>query len=243
MKVALLADIHANLEALEACLAHAAAQGAQRLVLLGDLVGYGADPAAVVARVRALGAPCVQGNHDHAALHGPQGFSAGAAAAMRWTQAQLSAADKAWLDALPLSLDEEDRLYVHAEASDPAAWHYVEGAAEARASLAATTARLTFCGHTHVPLLCGITPTDKLATHRPPPGAPMPLLEPWRWLAVMGAVGQPRDGNPAACYGLLDTARSECAWMRVPYDIAAAQAKIRAAGLPDALADRLARGA
>ncbi len=242
MKIALLADIHGNLQALEACLEHAAAHGARRLVVLGDLVGYGGDPAAVVARIRALDVSCVQGNHDHAAIHGPQGFTERAAAAMRWTSAQLSAEDKAWLDALPLSLDEEDRLYVHADASDPAAWHYVEGAMEARASLSATTARLTFCGHTHRPLLCGITPTDKLATHRPPADTPMPMLEPWRWLAVMGAVGQPRDGNPAACYGLLDTARSECAWVRVPYDVAAAQARIRAAGLPDSLADRLARG-
>lgn len=243
MRIAFLADIHGNLEALEACLAHAAAQGCARVVVLGDLVGYGADPAAVVARVRALDVPCVQGNHDHAALHGPQGFSERAAEAMRWTQQALDADDKAWLAALPFTIEEEDRLYVHADASDPGAWHYVTGAAEARASLDATHARLTFCGHTHQPLLCGVTPTGKLAAHRPPPGTAMPLLEPWRWLAVIGAVGQPRDGNPAACWGLLDTARSECAWMRAPYDVAAAQAKIRAAGLPEFLADRLARGA
>jgi diadenosine tetraphosphatase ApaH/serine/threonine PP2A family protein phosphatase len=245
MKIALLSDVHANLEALEACLEHAAAQGAQRLIFLGDIVGYGGDPLAVTRRVQGLceaGALCLQGNHDWAALHGPEGFNADAAAAALWTAGQLDAEARAFLGGLPLTLEEEDRLYVHADASEPAEWHYVTSASEARRSLDATEARLTFCGHTHVPLLCGLTPTGKLATHRPPPGVAMPLMPPWKWLAVMGAVGQPRDGSPAACYGLLDVAASECVWLRVPYDVAAAAARIREAGLPDGLASRLSVG-
>jgi diadenosine tetraphosphatase ApaH/serine/threonine PP2A family protein phosphatase len=246
MKLALLADIHANIEALEACLADAAARGAQRLVFLGDLVGYGADPEAVVARVRPFadaGAVVLRGNHDEAARLGPRGFSKLAAEAMGWTQSRLDDETKGWLAGLPLTHAEEDRLYVHADASDPEAWHYVTDATAARRSLEATTARLTFCGHTHTPALFGLTATGKLAPHTPAPDAPIPLLQPRRWLAVLGAVGQPRDGNPAACYGLLDTAAAECAWVRVPYDVAGAAAKIRAAGLPMALAERLARGA
>ncbi|HZH47205.1 MAG TPA: metallophosphoesterase family protein [Roseococcus sp.] len=245
MRIALLADIHANKEALEACLAHAAAEGAARLVFLGDLVGYGGDPLAVTHRVQALreaGALVLAGNHDRAALDGPVGFSADAAVAIRWTAAQLDAPARDFLGGLPLTVEEEDRLYVHADASAPEEWHYVHDADAARRSLDATEVRLTFCGHTHVPLLCGLTPTGKLARHRPPPGIAMPLQAPWKWIAVMGAVGQPRDGSPAAAYGLFDPVRGECAWMRVPYDVAAAAARIRAAGLPDRLAARLAVG-
>ena len=253
MRIALLTDIHGNLEALEACLAHAAALGAERLVFLGDLVGYGADPVAVVVRLRALmepgawggtiaGAIALRGNHDEAALRGPVGFSGLAAEAMRWTQAQLDAPTKAFLAELPFTHAEEDRLYTHADASSPPAWRYVTNAAEARRSLAGTTQRLTFCGHTHVPALFGLTATEKLLHHEPASDIMLPLLQPRRWLAVIGAVGQPRDGNPAACYGLLDTARAECGWMRVPYDIEAAARKIRAAGLPEALAARLFDG-
>ena len=245
MKIALLADIHANLEALDACLAHAARAGAQRFVFLGDLVGYGADPEAVTARVRGFaesGAVVLRGNHDEAALHGPLGFSALAAEAMRWTMQALAPGTAQWLAALPFTLEEEDRLYTHADGSDPAALRYVLEAGHARRSLDATTQRLTFCGHTHVPALFGLTATEKLAHHRPAPDLALPLLQPRRWLAVIGAVGQPRDGNPAACYGLLDTARAECAWMRVPYDVAGAAAKIRDAGLPLALAERLFHG-
>lgn len=242
MRIALLADIHGNLEALEACLAHADAQGAERLIFLGDLVGYGADPEAVVMRVRALDAVTLRGNHDEAALHGPTGFSGLAAEAMRWTQGRLDAATKQYLANLPYTHAEEDRLYTHADGSDPGDWRYVADAREARRSLEATTARLTFCGHTHVPALFGLTATEKLLHHRPMDDLMLPLMRPRRWLAVIGGVGQPRDGNPAACYGLLDTVRAECGWMRVPYDIEAAARKIRAAGLPEALAARLFQG-
>lgn len=246
MKIALLADIHGNLEALEACLAHAARQGAERLVFLGDLVGYGADPEAVVARVRGLmsqGAIAICGNHDEAALRGPVGFSRLAEIAMLWTQSRLDDSTKHFLAHLPLTHVEEDRLYTHADGSDPAGWHYVNTAQAARRSLEGTQARLTFCGHTHLPALFGLTATEKLLQHIPRPDVMLPLLQPRRWLCVIGSVGQPRDGNPAACYGLLDTASAECGWMRVPYDIETAAAKISAAGLPEALAARLFEGA
>jgi diadenosine tetraphosphatase ApaH/serine/threonine PP2A family protein phosphatase len=242
MRIALLADIHANLEALEACLEHAAAHRAERLVFLGDLVGYGANPVEVTARVRELmtgDTVALRGNHDEAALTGPRDFSKLAAVAIQWTATQLTAEARAFLAGLPMTHEEEDRLYVHSEGSDPERWLYVTDAAAARVSLEATHARLTFCGHTHQPALFGLTATEKLVPHRPAADFPLPLLQPRRWLAVMGAVGQPRDGNPAACYGLLDTNASECTWMRVPYDIAEAARKIRAAGLPDHLADRL----
>ncbi len=242
MLIALLADIHANLEALEACLAHAAARGARSHVVLGDIVGYGADPLAVTQRVAGLGAPCLLGNHDEAALGAPRGFNPDAAEAARWTAARLDDAARAFLRSLPLTHRLADMLFVHADASAPADWRYVDGIPAAARSLAATDARFVLAGHTHVPLLACAGASGKLVQHQPRANAAIPLGTFRRACAVLGAVGQPRDRNPAACYGLLDTARMELTWMRVPYDVAAAAAKIRAAGLPERLADRLFEG-
>ncbi|WP_376095001.1 hypothetical protein ACE7GA_02190 [Roseomonas sp. CCTCC AB2023176] len=165
-----------------------------------------------------------------------------AAAALDWTRDRLSSGSAAFLAALPLKVEEEGRLYVHADASAPAAWHYVEEADEALASMNATKAWATFCGHVHVPRLFGITAAAKVTAFRPLAGVPVPLMRARQWLAVLGAVGQPRDGDPRACYGMLDTVRGELTWVRVAYDAAAAAEKIRAAGLPEALALRLLRG-
>jgi diadenosine tetraphosphatase ApaH/serine/threonine PP2A family protein phosphatase len=124
----------------------------------------------------------------------------------------------------------------------PARWNYIRDAEDARRSLDAVPSRIVLCGHVHVPALYGLTAAAKLVSFRPVTAVPVPLTRPRRWLAVLGAVGQPRDGDPAAAYAMLDTAANEIATIRVPYDIAAAAAKIAAAGLPDALATRLFRG-
>ncbi|MBD0274673.1 MAG: metallophosphoesterase family protein [Acetobacteraceae bacterium] len=246
MLIALMADLHANREAFAACLDHAEREGAHRLVFLGDVVGYGADPEWVTETVMGLvsrrGAVALLGNHDEAVRRGPGGMNAAAEAAIAWTRSRLSDEAAGFLGSLPLEAWDEDRLYVHADASDPGRWRYVVEPEDARRSLEATEAQATFCGHTHVPRLFGITAAAKLTSFRPVPNVPVPLVRPRQWLAVLGAVGQPRDGNPAACYGMLDTARSELTWVRVPYDVAAAAEKIRAAGLPESLALRLHGG-
>jgi len=243
--IALLSDIHGNREALSACLDHAERAGATRLVFLGDVVGYGADPAWCLRTVMdrmGRGAVAVLGNHDQAIFRRGTGMSGRAAAAIEWTRTQLSPDAAAFLSTLPLEHAEEDRLYVHADASDPAEWRYVTAPEEARRSLDATPARVTVVGHVHVPRLFGLTAAEKLSNFLPAHDTPVPLSRPRRWLAVMGAVGQPRDGDPAACYGLLDPATSELRWVRVPYDVAAAAEKIRRAGLPESLAARLFTG-
>jgi diadenosine tetraphosphatase ApaH/serine/threonine PP2A family protein phosphatase len=245
MRLAVLSDIHANREAFAACLADAEARGAERIVLLGDIVGYGADPAWCVARARELaasGAVVVKGNHDEAAVADRGGMNADAAAAAAWTRARLDPADKAFLDALPLEVEEEDRLYVHADARDPARWNYVQDAEDARRNLDAVPNRVILCGHLHVPALYGLTAAAKLVSFRPVPGVPVPLTRPRRWLAVLGAVGQPRDGDPSAAYAMLDTEANELSTVRVPYDVMTAAEKVRAAGLPETLAARLLRG-
>lgn len=245
MLIALLADIHANREAFQACLDDAASAGAERYVFLGDLVGYGPDPEWVVERVGAMveeGALAIQGNHDEAASGEDDRMSAVAHAAIVWTRARLSAAHKAFLAGLPLDLHDDDRLYVHASASAPADWIYVLGAREAFGCLRATAQRIVFCGHTHIPALFNESAASLPGQHTPVAGKPTPLLAQRRWLAVLGAVGQPRDRNPAACYGLYDEDTRRLTYVRVPYDTDVTARKIRAAGLPSALAARLLSG-
>jgi len=243
--IAIFTDIHGNREALEACLAHAERHPIGRYVFLGDFVGYGADPGFVVDRVQeftARGAVALLGNHDSAAIGKPERMNDEATLAIEWTRRQLTAEHVAFLAKLPLQHTEDDRLYVHASAAEPAAWDYVLDERSAARSLHATGAALTFCGHTHVPALFYLTATSKIAGFDPDAGVAMPLTQQRRWCAVIGAVGQPRDRNPAACYALYDDATRALTYVRVPYDIDTAARKIRDAGLPLFLAARLAWG-
>ncbi|WP_431854163.1 metallophosphoesterase family protein [Azospirillum sp.] len=246
MRIALLADLHANREAVEACLAHAARAGAERYVFLGDLVGYGADPGWVVDTVMervGRGDAAVYGNHDEAALLGPsERMSGDARASAEWTAARLTEPQRAFLAGLPLSVEDGPCLYVHANAWDPGRWAYVRGTAEARRSLEATERRVTLCGHVHQPALYHQAPGGPAIRFEPAPGAPVPLGGRRRWLAIPGSVGQPRDGNPAACCAVLDATAGVLTFHRVPYDHEAAADKVRRAGLPPRLAARLREG-
>jgi diadenosine tetraphosphatase ApaH/serine/threonine PP2A family protein phosphatase len=246
MRLALMADIHANREAFEACLVDAELQRAERLVLLGDYVNYGADPGWVVGtimdRVAKGVAVAIQGNHDAAVNGKAAAMDGDAESAMGWTRNQLDAAQRAFLAALPLTIEEGDCLFVHAEAAAPARWTYVTDAADATRSLKATRRRVTFCGHVHRPMVYNLSDTLRPGTFRPVAGIAIPLLPQRRWLAVMGSVGQPRDGNPAGCWALVDTARAELTYRRVPYEVDEASKKIRRAALPEMYAERLAWG-
>lgn len=245
MRIAFFADIHANLEALRACLTDAAGRGIDRTVYLGDIVGYGADPAAcidIVAEACGKGAVALLGNHDQAVAGTSFDLNAVAASAIQWTQSVLDAPRKAFLAALPMTVTDDERLYVHASAAAPEQFPYVHSLREASDSLVATKAKLTLCGHIHDPALYHIAITGKVMGFIPIAGTPIPLSSQRRWLAVMGAVGQPRDGNPAAAYGILDTSTAEITYVRVPYDIDRAAEKIRAAGLHESLWKRLSVG-
>ena len=246
MKIALVADLHANREAVSAVLAHARDDGAQRYVFLGDLVGYGADPGWVVDQVRehvAQGAVGVLGNHDAAVLRGPvPTMVPEAREAIAWTRSRLSPVQIEFLRGLPMSITEHETLYVHANAWAPAEWEYILSRGDAVRSLQATDRRYVFCGHTHVPRLYHRTATGKAGEFAPTPGVPIPLSEQRQWLAIPGSAGQPRDGNPAACYATFDVDARTLTFHRVPYDHHGAAAKIRAAGLPQSLAKRLTDG-
>lgn len=245
MLIALFADIHANRPAFEACLEQARQAGAERIVLLGDYVGYGADPEWTVNTVMDLvndGAFAVLGNHDIAVDDPREQLNVEAQVAMEWTRNELGVAERKFLTELPLTREDGERLYVHADASSPRSWRYVLDSGAAAESMIATPSTLTFCGHVHRPALYTMSPTGKITAFTPVTGAPVQLLPGRRWLAVLGAVGQPRDGNPAACYAMLDTAKREVTFCRAPYDVERAAAKIRACGLPPWLADRLFQG-
>ncbi len=241
-----MADVHANREALEACLADAEAADAERIVFLGDYVNYGADPDWVVRTIMGLvasgRAAALLGNHDAAVnAQGPT-MDSPAEAANEWTRNQLGADQRRFLASLPLTLEEGDCLFVHADAAAPARWTYVTDAREAVRSLQATKRRVTFCGHVHRPMIYTLSDTSKAGTFRPVAGVAVPLLPHRRWLAVAGSVGQPRDGNPAACWSFVDTGRAEITIRRVPYDAEEAARKVRRAALPTMYADRLLFG-
>jgi diadenosine tetraphosphatase ApaH/serine/threonine PP2A family protein phosphatase len=243
--LALFADIHANRQAFSACLEAARAKGAERFILLGDYVGYGGDPEWAVDTVADLveqGALAVRGNHDNAIGNSAESMNAEAQAAIEWTRGRLSASERKFLSELPLTFEEDDRLYVHSEASHPARWHYVRSVAEAGRSLIATDARITFCGHLHRPALYSMSATGKMTQFTPVSSVGVQLLSGRRWLAVLGSVGQPRDGDPAASFAMFDTASRELTYCRVPYDVEAAAARIRDNGLPSWLAERLLIG-
>lgn len=245
MLIAFFADIHANRQAFEACLAQAYGHGAKRFVLLGDYVGYGADPDWCLTKVMELvdqGASAVLGNHDHAVGNPNERMNVEARMAIEWTRGVLGLDQRRFLESLPLSIMDGDRLYVHADASDPKHWIYVQSITEAATSLSATSAAISFCGHVHKPALYTMSATAKMTSFTPKTGAAIPLTPGRHWLAVLGSVGQPRDGNPAAAYLILDTTRNELTFCRAPYDTEAAAAAIRARGLPTSLAERLLVG-
>jgi diadenosine tetraphosphatase ApaH/serine/threonine PP2A family protein phosphatase len=243
--LAVFADIHANRQAFAACLDYARARGAERIVCLGDYVGYGADPEWTVETVMDLvgkGALAVRGNHDNAVGTPSESMNAEAQAVIEWTRGQLSAAQRRFLAELPLEARDDDRLYVHAEASNPPRWRYVQNATDAARSMIATQVHVTFCGHIHRPALYSMSATAKMTSFIPTADVPVQLSGGRQWLAVVGSVGQPRDGDPASAFAMFDTESRQISYCRVPYDAEAAATRIRQNGLPHWLADRLLVG-
>jgi diadenosine tetraphosphatase ApaH/serine/threonine PP2A family protein phosphatase len=243
--LAFFSDIHANRQAFAACLEVARARGAERFICLGDIVGYGADPEWSVETVMELvasGGLAVRGNHDNAITVASETMNAEAQAAIEWTRGRLSAGQRRFLAELPMSLQDDDRLYVHSEASNPARWRYIQSASDAARSMIATKAQITFCGHIHRPTLYSMSVTAKMTSFIPTSNAPVQLLRGRQWLAVVGSVGQPRDGDPAASFVTFDTRTREITYCRVAYDFETAAQRIRDNGLPPWLAQRLSVG-
>ena len=246
MRIALLTDLHANREAFSACLAHAEQQKADSYAFTGDFVGYGADPAWVVDTVMdyvARGAVAVQGNHDYSVTRParPQ-MHAEAREVIEWTRSQLNQEQLAFLDALPLVQERGNMLFVHASAHEPLKWEYVTGLEEAERSLRATHSRMVFSGHVHAPALYRRADDGRMGAHVPAPNARIAVQPQHQYLVIPGAVGQPRDGNCAACYAIYDDVARTLSYFRIPYDHGAAARRVIASGLPIVFAMRLIEG-
>ncbi len=239
MRIAVLADIHANLPALEAVLT--ALGSVDAVWHLGDVVGYGPQPDEVVARLKGLGAVGVRGNHDAAALdlEMAEWFNPDARRAIEWTAGRIDGATRAWLGALPDRHESQGMTLVHGSPRDPT-WEYVITGSDAQANLPAFQTAHLLLGHTHIPIAFRAN-AGRMETRAPRDGASL-TLDDRRVLANPGSVGQPRDGDPRASAMVLDTATSTLTWRRVAYPIAVTQAAMRAAGLPARLVARLERG-
>lgn len=239
MKYAIIADIHANLEALKVVLNDAQEQECTNYACLGDVVGYNANPKECLDIIRTMGMPCVKGNHDeycsvNATL---EGFNPHAAEAVNWTRQQLSDHDAQWLRDLRYIRLVSNFSIVHSTLDGPQRWGYVFDKLAASASFTYQNTSVCFFGHTHVPVAFVKDSQVRGGTY-----SKFKVELGKKYFVNVGSVGQPRDGNPKAAYVIYDMNEGSVELRRLDYDIALAQAKIRAAGLPERLADRLSYG-
>lgn len=239
-RFAILGDIHSNIDALNVVLDDCRANGVTDFLCTGDVVGYNAAPKECLKIIRDLNCPVVKGNHDDY-ISGEKDlsdFQPNAADVILWTREQLSADDLGWLKNLPFTFTRMGISIVHATMDNPEGFGYVFDNSQAETSFYKQTAPICFHGHTHCPMIfegqrgrsCRIDPQN------------FKLLVGRKYFINVGSVGQPRDGDPRATYVIYDPSTREVYFRRLPYDIEAAQARIRAAGLPDRLAQRLALG-
>jgi len=239
MKYAIIADIHGNLEAFQVVLEDIRAQNATHIVCLGDIVGYNANPKECLQIVREMNIPCVKGNHDEycSSEDHLEGFNPHAAEAVHWTRGQLTAGEKQWLRDLKYSRMAANFTMVHATLDAPERWGYDFVKLAAAASFPYQNTQMCFFGHTHVPVAFMRDTVVRGGTY-----SKFKVDPAKKYFINVGAVGQPRDNNPKCAYVIYDMDASTIELRRLDYDIETAQRKIRAAGLPERLAERLAYG-
>jgi len=239
MKYAIFADIHANLEALNAVLQHANSNGCDKFVCLGDIVGYNASPAECLEVVRGLDCPTVKGNHDEESSgnHSLERMNAVAQKALLWTREQLSEEQKTWLRRLRMVRQVGQFTIVHSTLDQPNAWNYVTNKFDAMSNFTYQFTNLCFHGHTHIPRIFVQSPRVNLLEE-----SEIVLEDDNKYFINVGSVGQPRDNDWRASYAVYDVESKKVSIQRVEYDIATTQAKIREAGLPELLATRLESG-
>ncbi|BCO10616.1 metallophosphatase family protein [Desulfolithobacter dissulfuricans] len=246
MRLAVFADIHANLEALVAVLDDAAGRHVHRYFCLGDIVGYGPDPNGCIELVRSLPrANCLAGNHDAAVTwrYSPYNMNRKATEAIFWTMDQLTKKHSDFLEDLPLILPMGDMLFAHANPYNPGAYRYVLSSKYALRSFRATRARLLFVSHTHRPMIITRKNFFQVEFFEPQGEITCSLNPEKRHIINCGSVGQPRDRDPRACYCILDTRKNTLEFRRVEYDIGQTAKKIqRIDGLSDTLVQRLLQG-
>jgi predicted phosphodiesterase len=239
MRFAVIADIHANLEALQTVLQDTREQGCTHYVCLGDVVGYGANPKECLDIIREMDIPCVKGNHDEycSTDEALEGFNPHAAEAVHWTRKQITEEDKQWLRDLKYVRMVTGFTLVHSTLDAPHRWQYVFDKLAAATSFTYQNTQVCFFGHTHVPVAFMRDSVVRGGTY-----SRFKVDPAKKYFVNVGAVGQPRDNNPKAAYVVFDMDEGTIELRRLDYDIAGAQQKIRQAGLPERLAERLAYG-
>ncbi|MDO5450443.1 MAG: metallophosphoesterase family protein [Akkermansia sp.] len=248
-RTAIISDIHANMHALAAVMTDVQQEACTDVVCLGDVVGYNAYPKECLDYVRSLNCPIVKGNHDEEVARSENTrMNPVARAAMEWTRRQLTAEDLNWLMRLQFQrMVNSSYMIVHSTLDQPMAWNYIMNANDAAANFARQFKPLCLHGHTHVPRVFSWNGTctehpEFIAELAANARVEIPLQQGTKYFINAGSVGQPRDNDPRACYGIYDTDRNSVTLKRVEYDVAGAQQAVLAAGLPEYLAERLARG-
>ena len=241
MRYAIISDIHSNRQALETVLEHITRLGIERIICLGDLVGYGGDPSACIDLVRGRCETVIMGNHDAAAveLTPVEYFNPAAFWAALWTRGQVSASEKEYLRGLPYTARFEGCCLVHSSPDSPESWRYLLTEDHAGPQFDFFPEPLLFFGHTHLPMAFIKAESGAVSYSEE---REIELEKNCRYLVNVGSVGQPRDGDPRASFGILDTAERRVSILREPYDILSAQRRIIEQGLPAVLAERLACG-
>ena len=242
MKVAILSDIHSNLEAMIACCRKARAVGVKRYVCLGDMVGYGADPIAVLDLLINLpNLIAVRGNHDEAVVTGEfTGTNGSIQQVFEWTRNKLLDRHRQFLQSLPYVQTEYGAVFAHASVNNPKSWEYLYHIVAVRNCLLTAPNPLVFTGHTHLPVLYYETPAGGIKQLAVEDGQAIALYQGRRYFVNVGSVGQPRDGSNTACFVVFDTALQELTFHRVPYDYTVTAKKIIKAGFDPHFATRLA---
>ena len=241
MKYAIISDIHGNLEALESVLAVIDNMKVDSLLCLGDIVGYGPNPNECVDLIKQRAAVSLAGNHDHAPLGklDLSYFNPWARTAIEWTAGQLSQASIDFLLGLPLKQEVDGFTIVHATPSNPTEWDYIITIGDAVKNFSEFNGQVCFIGHSHVPMIVGVTGKDEYRVIRENPVRMDPEM---RYLINVGSVGQPRDCIPKAAFAIYESDAKSYELFRVDYDIAETQSKIFKSGLPPFLAERLELG-
>lgn len=241
MLYGIIADIHSNLEAFQAVLRQLPA--VDRIVCAGDIVGYGPNPNECLELMREKGITSVAGNHDKAATGelSTQWFNVNARLAIEWTTSQLTTANGNYLKSLPVNLELDDFQVVHGSLRDPLE-EYIFNMDEAAETIKLMSKPLCIVGHTHRPLYAGLKPSGSLDGHTLGKNDNVALKHYNKTVINPGAVGQPRDSDPRASYGVLDTDKNDFTLHRIEYDVAAVQQKMRTAKLPEQLIERLVYG-
>ena len=241
MRIGVFSDVHGNWEALELVLRALKEDGADRLFCVGDIVGYGPDPDRCVEKVMESSDVVVAGNHDWAATGQTSTtyFNEYAKIAIEWTRTILSTETEDCLRELPVLCTEGEIALAHSTPDDPEAWNYLFDTFEARRSFNAMTTSICFIGHTHVPVAFIRESEEKISVGS---AENVRIEEGKMYIINSGSVGQPRDGDPRAAYGIMDTDDKQFRLKRIPYPVEVVQEKMRRVGLPFYLIHRLSFG-